>query len=95
MKKSSHIPVYPVTSYGKKLISITLPMPLVAGGSVGPALAILMDGTGYGEDGTIWGGEFLEVTVSRYRRLGHLRYIPLPGGDMAVMEPWADGDSLP
>ncbi len=50
-----------------------------------------MDGTGYGEDGTIWGGEFLEVTVSRYRRLGHLRYIPLPGGDMAAMEPWRMG----
>ena len=60
-------------------------------GSVGPALAILMDGTGYGEDGTVWGGEFLEVTVSRYRRLGHLRYIPLPGGDRAVREPWRMG----
>jgi len=62
-------------------------------GSVGPALAVVMDGTGYGEDGTVWGGEFLEVTVSRYRRLGHLRYIPLPGGDRAVMEPWRMGAS--
>jgi hydrogenase maturation protein HypF len=57
-------------------------------GSVGPALAVVMDGTGYGENGTIWGGEFLEVTVRGYRRLGHLRYIPLPGGDKAVREPW-------
>lgn len=57
-------------------------------GSIGPALAVVMDGTGYGEDGTIWGGEFLEVTVRGYRRLGHLRYIPLPGSNMAVREPW-------
>ena len=57
-------------------------------GSEGPGLAVVMDGTGYGEDGTVWGGEFLEVTLSEYRRLGHLRYIPLPGGDMAVREPW-------
>jgi len=57
-------------------------------GSEGPVLAVVMDGTGYGEDGTIWGGEFLEVTVRGYRRLGHLRYIPLPGSNMAVKEPW-------
>ena len=60
-------------------------------GSVGPGLAVVMDGTGYGEDGTVWGGEFLEVTLTGYRRLGHLRYIPLPGGDMAVREPWRMG----
>ena len=53
-------------------------------GSVGPGLAIVMDGTGYGEDGTVWGGEFLEVTVQGYRRLGHLKQIPLPGGDKAA-----------
>lgn len=57
-------------------------------GSEGPVLAVVMDGTGYGEDGTIWGGEFLEVTVRGYKRLGHLRYIPLPGSNMAVREPW-------
>jgi hydrogenase maturation protein HypF len=54
----------------------------------GPCLAIIMDGTGYGEDGCIWGGEFLQVNVQGYKRLGHLRYIPLPGGDKAVQEPW-------
>jgi hydrogenase maturation protein HypF len=53
-----------------------------------PALAVVMDGTGYGEDGTVWGGEFLEVTLKGYTRLGHLRTIPLPGGDRAAKEPW-------
>jgi hydrogenase maturation protein HypF len=57
-------------------------------GLEGPVLAVVMDGTGYGEDGTVWGGEFLEVTVRTYTRLGHLRTIPLPGGDKAAKEPW-------
>jgi hydrogenase maturation protein HypF len=57
-------------------------------GKVGPGLAIVMDGTGYGDDETVWGGEFLEVTVQGYTRLGHLKQIPLPGGDKAVWEPW-------
>jgi hydrogenase maturation protein HypF len=57
-------------------------------GKLGPGLAVVMDGTGYGEDGTVWGCEFLEVTVKGYQRLGHLRNIPLPGGDRAVQEPW-------
>jgi hydrogenase maturation protein HypF len=57
-------------------------------GLEGPCLAVVMDGTGYGEDGTVWGGEFLEVTKRTYTRLGHLRTIPLPGGDCAAKEPW-------
>jgi hydrogenase maturation protein HypF len=57
-------------------------------GLAGPCLAVVMDGTGYGEDGTVWGGEFLAVTGKEYTRLGHLRTIPLPGGDKAAREPW-------
>jgi hydrogenase maturation protein HypF len=57
-------------------------------GLEGPVLAVVMDGTGYGEDGTVWGGEFLSVTSMAYTRLGHLRTIPLPGGDRAAREPW-------
>jgi len=57
-------------------------------GLKGEVLAVVMDGTGYGDDGTLWGCEFLRVSPKVYRRLGHLRYIPLPGGEKAIKEPW-------
>ncbi|WP_106827759.1 carbamoyltransferase HypF [Parabacteroides pacaensis] len=53
-----------------------------------PVLAVVMDGTGLGEDGKIWGGEFLLCDRHHYTRRAHLEYVPLPGGDKASMEPW-------
>jgi hydrogenase maturation protein HypF len=50
-------------------------------------LAIAWDGTGYGLDGTLWGGEFLHVTETSFQRVAHLRTFRLPGGDLAVKEP--------
>jgi len=52
------------------------------------AIGVSFDGTGYGTDGRIWGGEFLMADLSGFERAGHLRYMPMPGGDMAVREPW-------
>ena len=54
----------------------------------GPVLGIAMDGTGYGPDGTVWGGEFLLCKGDQYQRLAHIHEAPLPGGEKAVSEPW-------
>jgi hydrogenase maturation protein HypF len=51
------------------------------------ALCIVYDGTGYGDDGKIWGSEFLNATYNGYERLGHLSYLLLPGGDEAIRNP--------
>lgn len=51
-------------------------------------IGISFDGTGYGDDGAIWGGEILIATYTAYQRRYHLNYTPLPGGDKAIQEPW-------
>jgi hydrogenase maturation protein HypF len=53
----------------------------------GPALGLAFDGTGYGTDGTIWGGELLYVEGGEFRRLGHIEKIPMPGGEAAIRRP--------
>jgi hydrogenase maturation protein HypF len=56
--------------------------------SAAPVLGIALDGLGLGDDGTIWGGEFLLADYSGYRRLGLFKPVPLIGGAAAVREPW-------
>jgi hydrogenase maturation protein HypF len=53
-----------------------------------PVIGVAFDGTGYGADGTIWGGEFLLADYSDFKRLGHFEYIPLPGGKSAIEKPY-------
>ena len=57
-------------------------------GEVGPALAVVLDGTGYGTDGTLWGGELLRCDLGSFERLAHLEPVGMPGGAAAIREPW-------
>ena len=57
-------------------------------GEVGPAIGAIYDGTGYGLDGSVWGGELLFGGLAGFERLGHLWPVRMPGGDQAVRQPW-------
>jgi hydrogenase maturation protein HypF len=54
----------------------------------GPVIGLAFDGTGYGTDGKIWGGEILIADVHRFERAAHLAYIAMPGSAAAIKEPW-------
>jgi hydrogenase maturation protein HypF len=57
-------------------------------GISGPVIGLAMDGTGYGTDGTIWGGEILLADFPSFERVGHFQNVSLPGGEAAIREPW-------
>ena len=61
---------------------------LADNGADGPVIGVAFDGTGYGTDGTIWGGEFLIADLAKFLRAGHLAQVPLPGGAAAIRQPW-------
>jgi hydrogenase maturation protein HypF len=90
-------PLYLTTKFGK-----SLPLPALAiqhhhahiascmaeNHLRGQVIGVAFDGTGYGTDGQIWGGEFMVADFRNFERSAHFRYIPLAGGDTAVRQPW-------
>ncbi len=90
-------PDYQSTAYAQAANQLLVPVQhhhahmascMAENGLEGQVLGVILDGAGYGADGTIWGGEFLLGDYRRFRRVGHFSQVPLPGGDAAVREPW-------
>ena len=79
----SGLPAIPVQHHHAHVASC-----LVENGVAGPVIGVAWDGTGYGPDGTVWGGEILAADLSGFTRLGRLRPVALAGGDAAVREGW-------
>jgi hydrogenase maturation protein HypF len=90
-------PAYASTRYARRLEGVRLvgvqhhhahvASVMAEHGLEGEVIGLAMDGTGYGTDGTVWGGEVLRADAAGFARLGHLAYVPLPGGDAAVEHP--------
>jgi hydrogenase maturation protein HypF len=79
----SHLKLVPVQHHHAHIVSC-----MVDNGVETPVIGVALDGTGYGSDGHIWGGEFLVADYKGFHRMGHLEYLPLPGGAAAIRRPY-------
>ncbi|MGL4618694.1 carbamoyltransferase HypF [Chroococcidiopsis sp.] len=85
--RNSGIPAIPVQHHYAHVLSCMAENDLIGMHDSQPVLGVAWDGTGYGLDGTIWGGEFLLVTETSFERVAHLHTFRLPGGEKAIKEP--------
>jgi hydrogenase maturation protein HypF len=77
------LPMVPVQHHHAHIVSC-----LAENRAKGPVIGVAFDGTGFGSDGTIWGGEFLLADYHSFQRVGYLEYVPLPGGAAAIKKPY-------
>lgn len=89
MAKEMNARIIPVQHHHAHLVSC-----MEDNGLTGPVFGIILDGTGYGEDGNIWGFEILYGNAFSYKRLAHLTYTHLPGSARAVREPWRNATAM-
>jgi len=82
-EKSRDIKLVPVQHHHAHIVSC-----MADNGIESPVIGVSLDGTGYGDDGHIWGGEFLVADYRGFQRMGHLQYLPLPGGAAAIKRPY-------
>ncbi len=81
--RSLGLPVVEVQHHHAHVASV-----MAENGLKGEVIGVALDGTGYGPDGTTWGGEFLTCSYASFKRAGHFPALKLPGGDKAAKEPW-------
>jgi hydrogenase maturation protein HypF len=85
LEKAAHTPVIQVQHHHAHIAAV-MAEHQVAGDQ--PVIGFSFDGTGYGTDGAIWGGEVMIADYVQFERVAHLKYIPLPGGDAAIKRPY-------
>jgi hydrogenase maturation protein HypF len=81
--KLNNVKLVPVQHHHAHIVSCMIDNKIEA-----PVIGVALDGTGYGSDGNIWGGEFLMVDYKGFQRMGQLEYLPLPGGATAIKRPY-------
>jgi len=82
-ERAADLPLIGVQHHHAHIVSC-----MVENGVEEPVIGVALDGTGYGSDGTIWGGEFLVVDYKSFTRAGHLEPVPMPGGAAAIERPY-------
>lgn len=83
LKSQESLKFIPVQHHHAHIVSC-----IVENNTRGPVIGVAFDGTGYGTDGTIWGGEFLVCDWQGFKRRGHLEYVPMPGGAAVIDKPY-------